>query len=134
MPRTIDTKSGQAVAQFVHQVFQGLLLGVSDPWIARIFTDVAALFLVRDPDYSAIGLRDHTPVPTVPASARLVELFAGTHRAEIEPMASCRQLELTKILGLPDSRVIPKASGIFWQRPSRVGSNLTPLPASKTFR
>jgi hypothetical protein len=95
MPQLIDTKSGQAVAQFVHQVFQELFIGTSNTWIDRVFTDVEALFSGRHPDYSAIDLRYHDLEHTLQATVCLVELLASRHRAKVAPMASARQFELT---------------------------------------
>ncbi len=134
MPQIIDTKSGKAVGPCGHQTVQALVQGVTIAWIDRVFADIEAFFSGRHPVYLAIGRRYHPLAPTLLATARPVELLASRHRAEIEPLASCRQLELPKFLRDPDSTLISAASSIFWPSPSRVGSTLTSPPPKKTVR
>ena len=103
MPQIIDTKSGKAVGPCGHRSVQAIVKGVTIARIDQILADLEALFSGRHPDYLAIGLRYHPLAPTLLATARPVELLASRHRAEIEPLASCRQLELPKFLRDPDS-------------------------------
>jgi|GEM_PF-2644173 len=134
MPQIIDTKSGKAVGQFGHQTVQALFIGGANTWIDRVFADLEALFSGRHPDYLAIDRRSHPLAPALPATACPNGLLASRHRAEVEPLASYRQVELTKFLCGPDSTLISAASRIFWPSPSRVGSTFTSSPPRKTVR
>jgi len=134
MPQIIDTKSGKAVGPCGHQIVQAFVRGVTITRIDRVFADLEAPFSGRHPDYLAIDRRSHPLAPALPATACPDGLLASLHRAEVEPLASCRQVELTKFLCGPDSTLIAAASRIFWPSPSRVGSTLTSSPPRKTVR
>ena len=134
MPQIIDTKSGKAVGPCGHRSVQAIVKGVTIARIDQILADLEALFSGRHPDYLAIGLRYHPLAPTLLANACQDGLLASRHRAEVPPLASCRQLELTKFLCCPDSTLISAASRILWPSPSRVGSTLTSSPPRKPVR
>lgn len=134
MPQIIDTKSGKAVGPCGHRSVQALVKGVTIARIDQILADLEALFSGRHPDYLTIDRRSRPIAPTLPATACPDGLLASRHRAEVEPLASYRQLELTKFLRGPDSTLFSAASRIFWPSPSRVGSTLTSPPPRKTVR
>jgi hypothetical protein len=134
MPQIFDTKSGKTVGPCGHQIVQSLARSVVIAWIDRVFADLEALFSGRQPDYSEIDLRYHDLEQTLQATVCLVELLASRHRAEVAPMASARQFELTKFLCGPNSKLLSAAPAFFGRAPSRFGSTLTSSPPRKTVR
>jgi hypothetical protein len=134
MPQIFDTKSGKTVGPCGHQIVQALARSVAITRIDRVFADLAAPFSGRHPDYLAIDLRYHDLEHTVQATACPDGLLASRHRAEVAPMASARQFELTKFLCGPNSKLLSAAPAFFGQAPSRVGSTLTSSPPRKTVR
>lgn len=99
-PFSVSTKDSAEVERFTCEVFRQLFPGAPIECMPAAFREVTRLFVGENPAYLANDLHYHDFEHTLQATACLVDLLAGRHRAGVEPLVQPREFEFAVISAL----------------------------------
>jgi hypothetical protein len=94
MPPALDFDNPSAVAGFVRARFDALYPGEEPVLLARLFTDIGALFAGRNPAYAAIDLKYHNLRHTMMATVCMALILEGEYESDGDGNLKPRDFEL----------------------------------------